>query len=982
VIAAARVLACVTLVAQPLSAGNRVPLEELGGVKAPALQTGSPRRSMAVQQRKPAVSVLTDPTEPGVYRHAGKRFVVRFPNDWRILRSLEDGEVKYAFTPETSTTDARDLKVSLEVSLLAPDKSSVVAGKDAVSLLNHLMPLVRHGEPGLVEDAPIAPGRLGNLDAATVGFHGTLKDRTGEFTLRAYLAEEGQLLFLVAAVAPKADFETVRPTFEKILAESHFGREPARRPDQSIEARHVVRKYKESVVSIIAMTGEEGATGTGFIISKSGYVLTNHHVIWNDETDKPHTEFFVEWDESLRKRRVPAQLVSYKRRATVHKFYQLWGVDIAMLQIPAGNYEPMPLTSLDDVEVGDPIVTLGFPSRGLLEGVSLTVTTGVVTRFNRGPTGELESLYIDAPFTHGSSGGPCVSLVTGGVIGQNTFGAEMDMTVNGRSLNDLLNYHGVVPIDQSIKEWPTVTELGISYGGEELDFLDAYALSRLYMARGSLNAAEHLAASGSKEEYQNADAHSQWGNVALLKALEVQREQGEEAARMLVPDIVQHFTTALERDPTHEESLTSLAGLYVHLGQFAEATAFADRAIGSAPESYLPYVIRARIALEQKRWDEALKFADRGKAVSHDVVPDPHVIAGMAQYAAGKLEAGRQDYVKASAIHPFSLDARLGVAQYFALKRQTDEAIGEFRRILADFPDNPLVYARMGNHLYTVTRFEEAAAYLDRSISRYVKLGETPAEELFAELGSALQQLKKTEDALFIYVAGLSHHPKGTYAHRINLLAGALNVAARRPGVASAHVRWAQALGTSDELKEFLARFELTRMSLDDIKTMVKLGYPTRVAFPLIVLSPLDFAVRSDDDVKRLYDVEHIPPALIQAIVISQKEQPAEAQDAQAPPARDNSLVGTWIAQRMTPQGMWGMVVQFTADGTFASQSYFNNTPMGATRGTYRIDGQNIVGQNAQGLTFTYPFRIEGDVLVMDMPDAGGPVQFQRRPDR
>jgi tetratricopeptide (TPR) repeat protein len=747
-----------------------------------------------------------------------------------------------------------------------------------------------------------------------------------------------------------------------------------------MEARQIVRRYRESVVSVEATTEGAGGTGSGFIVSRDGYVLTNHHVIWNAEADKPHTEFFVEWDESLQRRRVPARLIGYKQKMSASTFYQLWGVDIALLQIPPGNYEPMPLTPLEDVDVGDPVVTLGFPSRGLIEGVSLTVTTGVVTRFNRGPTGEVETLYIDAAFTHGSSGGPCVSLVTGGVIGQNTFGADVGMTANGRSLNDLLDYQGVVPIDQAIREWPTVTELGGSYGAEELDFLDQYALSRLYMGRGSLNAAEMLAGSATKEQYQSADAHSQWGTAALLRGLEVLREDGEEAARELVPGIVQHFTDALERDPRHEESLTSLAALYLQLGEFGDATAFADRAIVAAPGSFQPYVIRARIALEQERWDEALRFADRGKAASHDVVPDAYVIAGLAQYGAGNLDGGRRDYVKASAIHPSNLDARLGVAQYFVLKQQSTEAMGEFQKILADFPDNPLVYARMGDHLYAMKRFEQAAQYLGRSIARYVKLGETPAEELFVELGSALEQLEKAEDAISVYIAGLSHHPAGEYAHRLNLQTAALSLAAGRPGLAGAHVRWAMTLGTSDALEELLTRFRPAPMSLDDIKTLVKLNYPPGVAIPLILLSPFDFVVGSDDDVKRLYEVEHIPPALIQAILVSQ-ERRAEAggQAEGGQPVPQQTLVGTWIAQRAQPGMMWAMVVQFTAEGTFASETYINNMLVGGTQGTYRIDGQNILGRNAQGVTFTYAYQLQGDVLVMNMPEAGGPVQFQRR---
>jgi S1-C subfamily serine protease/tetratricopeptide (TPR) repeat protein len=945
-------------------------------------KSSQPPATTDAQGRPSMVIARTAPAEAGVYRHAGKRFVMHYPATWQILRSLDGGDVKYTFTPETGANDPRDVRIAVEVSLLVPDKSSVVAGKDSASLLKHLLPLVRHGEPGLVEAGPIAAARLGNLEAATIRFRGTLKDRTGQFTLQAYVAQDDRLLFLVAAMAPSTEFERVRPSFDRILQESHFGRQAAARPDRSMEAREIVRKYRQSVVSVVATTDGEGGTGSGFIVSRHGYVLTNHHVIWNAEAGKPHTEFLIEWDESLRKKPVPAKLIGYKQKMSATSFYQLWGIDIALLEIPAGDYEPMPLTPLADVDVGDPIVTLGFPKRGLLEGVSLTVTTGVVTRFNRGSSGEIETLYVDAAFTHGSSGGPCVSLVTGGVIGQNTFGADVGMTANGRSLNDLLDYQGVVPIDQAMSEWPTATELGVGYGGEEFDFLDAYALSRLYTGRGSLDAAGMLAAYATKQRYQSADAHSQWGHVALLKGLAALRDDGEEAARALVPGIVEHFTAALERDPRHEDSLTSLSALYLLLGQFSEATAFADRAIAAAPESFQPHVVRARIALEQKRFDEALRFADRGKAVSHDVVPDAYIVAGMAQYAAGNLDAGRRDYVTASAIHPSSLDARLGVAEYFVLRQQTNEALGEFKSILSDFPDNPIVFARMGTYLHGIKRFEEAARYLETSIAGYVRLGETPGEELFVELGSALEQLKKPDEALFAYLAGLSHHPNGEYAHGLNLQAAALNIAARRPGIASAHVRWAQQLGTTDLLKQFLARFEPTSMSLDDIKTLVSLDYPAGVAIRLVLLSPFDFVIRTDDDVKRLFEVERIPPAIIEAIIVSQQQRAGAGTGAQeAPPKPGAALAGTWVTQNTSAGMAWAMVIQFTAEGAFRSESYVNNMLVGAAEGTYRVDGQNIVGRNTQGVTFTYAYRLEGDVLVMNMPEAGGPVQFQRRRD-
>jgi hypothetical protein len=172
-------------------------------------------------------------------------------------------------------------------------------------------------------------------------------------------------------------------------------------------------------------------------------------------------------------------------------------------------------------------------------------------------------------------------------------------------------------------------------------------------------------------------------------------------------------------------------------------------------------------------------------------------------------------------------------------------------------------------------------------------------------------------------------------------------------------------------------------MSLADIKMLVKLNYPPGVAIQLLLLSPFDFVIQSDEDVQRLFEVEQIPPALIEAILISQEQRAGAGTPAQgAPPRPDAMLVGTWAAQSSSPGMTWAMLVQFTADGAFTSQTYVNNMLVAGTQGTYRVDGQSIVGRTTQGVTFTYAYRLEGDILVMNMPEAGGPVQFRRQRDR
>ena len=169
-----------------------------------------------------------------------------------------------------------------------------------------------------------------------------------------------------------------------------------------------------------------------------------------------------------------------------HRFHQsrlkeYHGVDVALFKLPPGEYTPLQLTPSPEVRLGDPIVTMGFPHYFDYDEKkpSLFTTTGSVTRFNRTVDG-LDSIFMDAKTTHGNSGGPCISRVTGGVIGLNTFGSGI---TNPKDQEDMVGYNGLVPVDVLIGEFPLEAELGLDPGNEKVDFYDSYASWPSYTCR-------------------------------------------------------------------------------------------------------------------------------------------------------------------------------------------------------------------------------------------------------------------------------------------------------------------------------------------------------------------------------------------------------------------------------------------------------------------------------------------------------------------
>ncbi|WP_025209402.1 DegQ family serine endoprotease [Hippea sp. KM1] len=140
------------------------------------------------------------------------------------------------------------------------------------------------------------------------------------------------------------------------------------------------------------------ALGSGFIISKDGYILTNYHVI----------------------KRASDIRVTLLNSGDVYKAKVIGTdpkADIALIKIkPSGDLPTLKLGNSDDIEVGDWVVAVGNPF-----GLNGTVTVGIISAKGRvigeGPFDHF--LQTDAAINPGNSGGPLVNM-KGEVIGINT----------------------------------------------------------------------------------------------------------------------------------------------------------------------------------------------------------------------------------------------------------------------------------------------------------------------------------------------------------------------------------------------------------------------------------------------------------------------------------------------------------------------------------------------------------------------------------
>lgn len=140
--------------------------------------------------------------------------------------------------------------------------------------------------------------------------------------------------------------------------------------------------------------------GSGFIISKDGYILTNEHVI--------HGANKIEVTIVGRDKPVAAKVVGSDAQ-----------LDLAVLKINAGNnLTYLELGNSDNVRVGEWVIAIGNPY-----GLDHTVTTGVISAKGRPVIIENREyknlLQTDASINPGNSGGPLLNL-QGQVVGINT----------------------------------------------------------------------------------------------------------------------------------------------------------------------------------------------------------------------------------------------------------------------------------------------------------------------------------------------------------------------------------------------------------------------------------------------------------------------------------------------------------------------------------------------------------------------------------
>ncbi len=215
-------------------------------------------------------------------------------------------------------------------------------------------------------------------------------------------------------------------------------------PEDALSIPEIVKKVSPSVVGISCNTYQGTVTGTGFIISEDGYIITNAHVV-EDGTDVK-----VLLSKDLNSEQFDAEVVGCDTQT-----------DIAVLKIEKSGLPAVELGTSSELLVGECAVVIGNPLGFELSG---SVTAGIISALDRELTiedREMTLIQTDASINSGNSGGPLINAY-GQVVGITS--AKIN-TVYGEGLGFAIPIDGAMPIVEDLIQYGYVKGrpvLGIS----------------------------------------------------------------------------------------------------------------------------------------------------------------------------------------------------------------------------------------------------------------------------------------------------------------------------------------------------------------------------------------------------------------------------------------------------------------------------------------------------------------------------------------
>jgi len=161
----------------------------------------------------------------------------------------------------------------------------------------------------------------------------------------------------------------------------------------SLSVTEIAKKVESVVYIEVAFGDGKGASGSGFIVSADGRIVTNYHVIDGAESGKVVLNDGTTFTD--------IKILGWDKVG-----------DLAIIKVPGTGLPVVTMGNSDAAQIGESVVAIGSPL-----GLQNTVSTGIISARREG------YLQTTAPISHGSSGGALFNMM-GDVIGITSAGME------------------------------------------------------------------------------------------------------------------------------------------------------------------------------------------------------------------------------------------------------------------------------------------------------------------------------------------------------------------------------------------------------------------------------------------------------------------------------------------------------------------------------------------------------------------------------
>ena len=185
--------------------------------------------------------------------------------------------------------------------------------------------------------------------------------------------------------------------------------------------------------NVWGMQVQGSVSGTGFVISEDGYILTNYHVVEEAYSTGSAINVMFSSESGYDTTEYTAEVIGFDRNN-----------DVAVIKIDATGLTAATLGSSDDLRVGDTVYAVGNP----LGELTYSMTPGIVSATDRVITtdeGTANMFQISAAVNEGNSGGPVYNAY-GQVVGIVT--AKPNSTSSGGSTEGI---GFAIPIDDAVR---------------------------------------------------------------------------------------------------------------------------------------------------------------------------------------------------------------------------------------------------------------------------------------------------------------------------------------------------------------------------------------------------------------------------------------------------------------------------------------------------------------------------------------------------